>query len=134
MCYSDKHKDSVAHYRIDRMEKVNTESKNITPSAVANQFDPAKHYNEVFGMFKGEPKQVIFEIDAKLLDTMIDRFGENIRFTVKDNSKLTFTAKVQISPQFIGWCCLFGNLLKVVAPTDVVEQVRTHVNQLNNLY
>ncbi|MCH5315615.1 MAG: WYL domain-containing transcriptional regulator [Eubacterium sp.] len=134
VCYSDKHKDSVAHYRIDRMEKVNTESKDITPSAIAKQFDPAKHYNEVFGMFTGETEQVTFEIDTKLLDAMIDRFGENINFTAKENGKLTFTAQVQISPQFFGWCCSFGELLKVVAPTSTAEAVKTHITNLKNLY
>lgn len=106
------------------MEKVNTESKNITPSAVAKQFSPAKHYNEVFGMFTGETEQVTFEIDAKLLDAMIDCFGENIWFTIKENGKLTFTAQVQISPQFFGWCCSFGDLLKALDPSDLVEKLK----------
>ena len=119
VCYSDKHNDSVAHYRIDRMEKVNTESRNITPSALAKRFNPAKHYNEVFGMFTGETEQVTFEIDAKLLDAMIDRFGENIEFTAKESGKLTFTAQVQVSPLFFGWCCSFGELLRIVEPKNV---------------
>ena len=134
VCYSDKHKDSVAHYRIDCMEKVNTESKDITPSAIAKQFDPAKHYNEVFGMFTGVPEQVTFEIDAKLLDAMIDRFGENIEFTAKENGKLTFTAQVQISPQFFGWCCSFGELLKIVAPHEIVNKMRSHLYAVLNSY
>ena len=134
VCYSDKHKDSVAHYRIDRMEKVNTESKNITPSAVAKRFDPAKHYNEVFGMFTGETEQVTFEVDAKLLDAMIDRFGETIEFRTKENGKLVFTVQVQASPQFLGWCCLFGDLLKVIAPNDVVESLRQHISKLSKEY
>lgn len=132
VCYSDKHKDSVAHYRIDRMESVNTENKNITPSAVAKQFDPAKHYNEVFGMYTGETEQVTFEIDAKLLDAMIDRFGENIKFTAKENGKLTFTAQVQISPQFFGWCCSFGELLKVVSPLEIMEHLKGHLLKVLN--
>lgn len=127
VCYSDKHKDRVAHYRIDRMEKVNTESKDITPSAVAKQFDPAKHYNEVFGMFTGDTEQVTFEIDAKLLDAMIDRFGENIKFTTKESGKLTFTAQVQISPQFFGWCCSFEELLRVIAPSNILERMKQHL-------
>ncbi len=134
VCYSDKHKDSVAHYRIDRMEKVNTESKNITPSAVAKKFDPAKHYNEVFGMFTGETEQVTIEIDAKLLDAMIDRFGENVKFTTKENGKLTFTVQVQVSPQFIGWCCSFGEYLQIIAPKNIVSVIKSYILALNNFY
>lgn len=134
VCYSDKHKDRVAHYRIDRMEKVNTESKDITSSAVAKQFDPAKHYNEVFGMFTGETEQVTFEINAKLLDAMIDRFGENIKFTAKESGKLMFTAQVQISPQFFGWCCSFGDLLKIINPTDISNRIKTHLLTLMDIY
>lgn len=116
------------------MESVNTESKNITPSAVAKRFDPAKHYNEVFGMFTGETEQVTFEIDAKLLDAMIDRFGENIEFTEKENGKLMFTAQVQISPQFFGWCCSFGELLKVITPSDISERFQTHLTGVLSNY
>lgn len=131
VCYSDKHKDSVAHYRIDRMEAVDTESKNITPSAIAKQFNPAKHYNEVFGMFTGETEQVTFEIDAKLLDAMIDRFGENIEFTAKENGKLTFTVQVQISPLFFGWCFSFGDMLRIKEPEIISEQLK---NIAYNIY
>lgn len=134
VCYSDKHKDRVAHYRIDRMEKVNTENKNITPSAVAKQFDPAKHYNEVFGMFTGETEQVTFEVDAKLLDAMIDRFGENIKFTKKENGKLMFTAQVQVSPLFFGWCCSFGDLLKVVNPSNLIKEIQAHLSAILGTY
>lgn len=136
VCYSDKHKDRVAHYRIDRMERVNTESKDITPSAVAKQFDPAKHYNEVFGMFTGETEQVTFEINAKLLDAMIDRFGEGIRFKAKESGKLMFTAQVQISPQFFGWCCSFGDLLNIIAPLDILKKYKSHLLSIlyNNNY
>lgn len=134
VCYSDKHKDSVAHYRIDRMEKVNAESRNITPSAVAKRFNPSKHYNEVFGMFTGETEQVTFEIDAKLLDAMIDRFGENIEFTTKESGKLTFTAQVQISPQFFGWCCSFGNLLRIITPKIVNHSFATFLTNIIQNY
>lgn len=134
VCYSDKHKDRVAHYRIDRMENVNTGSNDITPAAVAKQFDPAKHYNEVFGMFTGETEQVTFEINAKLLDAMIDRFGENIKFTGKESGKLMFTAQVQISPQFFGWCCSFGDLLKVVGPSCILNKMASHLLVLCDSY
>lgn len=134
VCYSDKHKDSVAHYKIDRMESVNTENKKIVPSVIAKKFNPAKHYNEIFGMFTGKTEQVTFEIDAKLLDAIIDRFGKDTKFTEKENGKLTFTAQVQISPLFFGWCCSFEDLLKVTAPLSVVKKVKNHINCINNLY
>lgn len=134
VCYSDKHKDNVAHYKIDRMESVNAENKNITPSAVAKRFDPAKHYNEIFGMFTGKTEQVTFEIDAKLLDSVIDRFGKDIKFTAKENGKLTFTVQVQVSPLFFGWCCSFGNLLKIIDPSEIVKRFNEHLLTVLNYY
>ncbi|MDE7164769.1 MAG: WYL domain-containing protein [Clostridiales bacterium] len=116
------------------MENVNTTNKDISPSAVATQFDPAKHYNEVFGMFTGETEQVTFEINAKLLDAMIDRFGEDIKFTTKENGKLTFIAQVQISPQFFGWCCSFGDLLKIIEPNNVMCFMKQILSRIISLY
>ncbi len=116
------------------MEKVNTESKDITPSAVAKKFNPVKHYNEVFGMFTGKTEEVTIEIDAKLLDAMIDRFGENLEFTTKENDKLVFTVQVQVSPQFIGWCCSFGDLLKVIAPSDISERIKAYLLKAVGMY
>lgn len=85
-------------------------------------------------MFTGETEQVTFEIDAKLLDAMIDRFGENIEFTTKENGKLSFTAQVQVSPQFFGWCCSFGELLKVTNPLSISERIAAHLLIVSSLY
>jgi len=74
-------------------------------------------------MFTDETEQVTLEIDA-MLDAMIDRFGENIEFTTKENGKLVFTVQVQVSPQFIGWCCSFGDLLKVIGPNNIIQQIK----------
>ncbi len=134
VCYSDKHKDSVAHYKIDRMESVNSENKRITPSAIVKKFDPAKHYNEIFGMFTGETENVTLEIDAKLLDAMIDRFGKDTKFTAKEYGKFTFTIQVQISPQFFGWCCSFGECLQIIEPNKIVSDIKHYISILDNIY
>lgn len=134
VCYSDKHKTNLAHYRIDRMENVDVENTNITPTAIGTNFDASKHYNQVFGMFSGETKEVTFLVHKEILGAVRDKFGETVKFTPKDENRYYFTATVQLSPQFIGWCCMFGELLKVIEPTNVVENIKSHISSLNNSY
>ncbi|MBO5068264.1 MAG: WYL domain-containing protein, partial [Clostridia bacterium] len=88
----------------------------------------------VFGMFTGDEEEVRFIVDKSMLDVVFDRFGKNIQLMQHDEDKYTFTANVQVSPIFMGWCCAFGEKIKVVAPESVVEQIKEHIKIISSAY
>lgn len=125
LCYDDKH-GNLAHYRIDRMANVKVSSEEITPSELSGVYAIQKHKRQLFGMFKGEECDVTFEADNTLIDTVLDKFGFDTHLSAVGEHTFRFTATVQISPVFFGWCCSFGDKLKVVGPESAVTMLKEY--------
>lgn len=133
LCYDDKH-GNPSHYRIDRMANVTVSSEPIAPSEKSAALDIRKHKRQLFGMYNGEEKEVTFEADKSLIDVMLDKFGANLRMYNVSDTAFRFTAVVQISPVFIGWCCSFRDKLKVLSPDDLIEKIRADIDLLREHY
>ena len=135
ICYDDRHKD-ITQYRVDRMDKVTMLSEPVTPNAHLKNFDVSVYKKELFGMFSGEEVEVKFEAEntSKVINYIYDKFGSAVRLFVLDKDKITFSAKVQLSPNFISWCCSFGDKIKVVSPTSVIKKIKEHIESLSKLY
>ena len=133
VCYHDKHKNT-ASYRIDRMLDVRVTEEPINESARPKSLKISEHRKQAFSMFGGETANVRFEADASLLDVIYDKFGEKMVITSRGDNMIEFTATVQLSPVFFGWCCTFGDKLKIVSPKTVVEKMKDQFQVLVNTY
>jgi len=122
--YDNRYK-KMTHYRIDRMDKVEIIDDDAVMPPEDMKFDIAAYKKQLFGMFSGETTNVTIEADKSLIDAVFDLFGDQVQ--MEDcGDKIRFSADVQTSDLFFGWCCSFGNLLRVVAPTNIVENLRTY--------
>lgn len=133
MCYDDKH-DNIGHYRIDRMEDMKIEYTPITETEESKKFDLSRHKRALFGMFNGEDAQVTFQADKSLIDHIFDKFGKDMHIAYGEGNTVVFIADVQVSKPFLGWCCSFGNILKVTAPQSVVNQVNDFLAETAKQY
>ena len=133
LCYDDKH-EGMAHYRIDRMDRVKITDEPITKRADLKAFNIKKHKKQVFNMFAGKDVTVTIRVDKRLIDAMYDKFGASIKMKMINETEAEFSTDVQISTPFIGWCISFGNKLKVISPSDVVEKIKAQLDELTNLY
>lgn len=124
--YSEKH-EKMTHYRIDRMDHVMIEQETLQIPKKFEDFDIKAHIKQVFGMFGGEEIQVVVEVVPKLINVVIDKFGENVEFELQKNGNVQFKTIVQNSPQFMGWCCSFGDELKVVSPKKIKDEIKKHI-------
>ena len=133
LCYDDKHGDP-SHYRIDRMAEVKVSAENITPSKISELCSIQKHKKQLFGMFTGEECTVTFEADNSLIDTVLDKFGFDTRLSARGENTFRFSATVQLSPVFLGWCCSFGDKLRVIGPETVLKCLEEYLDKLKNHY
>lgn len=133
VCYDDKHKNT-ASYRIDRMFDVRVTDVPINESARPKGLNVSEHRKQSFSMFGGRTVTVSFEADANLLDAVYDKFGEKTPVVAEKNGKIRFTAAVQLSPVFFGWCCTFGSKLKIIAPESVVNEMKAHMVEITEMY
>jgi predicted DNA-binding transcriptional regulator YafY len=88
-------------------------------------------------MFDGEERHVTIQAILPLLDTMVERFGndkQNAIFSKVDDTHFRMTIKVNISDQFFGWLLGFGRRVKLIEPDDVVEQFAAYIKKVGDMY
>jgi len=130
----DMYHDNMISFRVDRMEQVQVSRHDKEDLEILRNFDLQNYKKQLFGMYSGEPTEVCFQIDKSLIDVVFDLFGVDTKFRVLDDTMYEFKTKVQLSPQFYGWCCSFGNKLKVVSPNSVVAELEDYIDSLAVAY
>lgn len=130
--FDDAHKDA-RNYRLDKMEYVEIEKaeRNSQAENFANKDQFAK---QGFSMFRGESKKVSMVVKNDLVDYVMDKFGENVKRVPYGDDSFQIDVSVPDSPTFYSWCMSFGEKIKVLAPQSVVEELKSKIETLQNLY
>ena len=55
-------------------------------------------------------------------------------FSAVDDKHFTVTAEVEISDLFFGWLLSFGGRVKILYPSDVLEDFRAYIEKMRGLY
>ena len=58
-----------------------------------------------------------------MVGVFIDRFGKDITIRKIDDGHCEINVNVNVSPQFFGWIFSLGKDVKVVGPSEVVEEM-----------
>jgi predicted DNA-binding transcriptional regulator YafY len=61
---------------------------------------------------------------------IIDRFGKGIIIQPVNDNEFTVNVNVAVSTQFLGWIFALGKGVKIVAPDDVVAQMKQEAERL----
>jgi predicted DNA-binding transcriptional regulator YafY len=133
VCFNDKY-NNLSNYRVDRMEHVNVELDDISESDCMKDFNLADYCEQAFKMYTGETHEVVLLFDASLINVIQDKFGEGIKVITQENGSFIANVKVQISPVFFGWCLVFDNKLRILAPQAVIDQYCTTLRSTMTLY
>ena len=117
-------------YRVDRMENVTVVYE---PREGAEEFKIVD-LTTIFNMFNGEKQSVCLECVNKLLDTMIERFGtKTATYTKADDDHFVVAAEVEISDQFFGWLCGFGDRVKIIE-SEIAKEFAAYLDKIKRLY
>lgn len=131
----ESNKKKFINYRVDRMKKVELLGEERDGEDEFLNFDMKSYTQRVFFMYSGKETHVTLRFINPLLDSVIDRLGKkNALYSQIDKGHFTVTANVEVSPQFYGWICGFGNQVKILSPDWVVEDFKKHVDKMRGLY
>ena len=134
LCWNEKY-NNLSTYRIDRMlSRPEVLEQDAVPLPRNVNID--KVINSVFRMYAaGEertPVKLLCENDT--MDTMIDRFGKNVKTKVIDLEHFETNVAVAVNDVFFGWIFGFRGKVKIVGPEDVkvkyTEMVRAATENL----
>lgn len=122
VAHSERH--GLTHYRVDKMEEIFLTGLPRTVTEETKKFNPSSYSKEVFGMFRGKCKRIKLRFENSLAGVVIDRFGRDILLVPDGDEHFTFSVKISVSPNFLGWLAGFGGRASIVYPEKAVEEYR----------
>lgn len=137
VCNNEKY-DNLMHLRLDRMKKVSCcEEKARHFSEVCDykeRFDTADYTLKTFNMFGGELCEIELSCNTRILEQVIDRFGDKIHIIGVENGRFGFRIKGLVSEGLVGWIMEFGGDIEVVAPASLREMIGEKIKNLEKMY
>ena len=124
----------IKHYRVDKMEKISVTDETRDGLEAYNALDMAVYAKKTFGMFTGHEVNVAMRFDNHLVGAVRDRLGRDVFIVADGPDHFTVRADVVVSPQFFAWVCGFGAQAVITGPSEVVEQMKNHVEAIAAQY
>ncbi|MEG1887312.1 MAG: WYL domain-containing transcriptional regulator [Oscillospiraceae bacterium] len=130
--------ENLMHLRIDRMKSVTVLEENYRHFSEVceykTSFDVADYSGKTFNMFGGKICNIQFLCNVKLLDQIIDKFGDNIYIRAEDDKHFFVSTKALVSDGLIGWILQFGNDIEIISPLETKEMLLQKVTALQKMY
>lgn len=115
------YKQRLGSFRVDRIAKcpvVLEEDGSPAPDG----FDIDEYINTTFRMFNCEHEEVEFICDNDVMDSIIDRFGEDVTTYAYDMNAFRAVVNVAVSHVFYSWVFGFCGKVKIKGPENVKEK------------
>lgn len=130
----DSTEEKIKHFRVDKMLHICITDKRREGKEHFKQFDMGRYAKKMFGMFSGEEKVVTLECVNEMAGVIIDRFGKDIPIIKTDEGHFKVKIKVAVSRQFLAWVISLGEGVKIIEPSDVIEEIRSEIARLVSQY
>ena len=69
-----------------------------------------------------------------MMDTVIDKFGKDVKVEIIDDDHFRVTEKVVVSPQFFGWIFGLGTNAMIEYPLKVAKQMKDLLKERHKAY
>ena len=121
-------------FRVDRMAAVEQGIKDREGREQFEKMDMGAYTKSTFGMYSGKEEWVEMVFQNRMIDTVIDKFGKDIRLTKTDDQHFKVTVPVAVSPQFFAWVFGLGNYVTITGPESVVKQMKDMLGKVGKRY
>ena len=131
----DSEDQKIKPYRVDKMLKTSLcEGELREGREIFDKNQLADYSTKHFNMYGGQLQYVTIEAENRLVGVFIDRFGTDLILSKIDEDHFSFTTKVEVSGQFLGWIIGLGPGVKITGPEPVVAMMRQEAKRLADLY
>ena len=113
------HRQQVAKFRVDRIDGLKVTQKAAVQKP--KDFDVSAYFTQEFSMLNGEECKVRLLCENLLMNSIIDRFGEDVATQVVDDNHFSVEATVDLSSNFYGWVFASAGKMRIVEPQEAVK-------------
>ncbi len=123
--------EKLTHFRVDRMceIKILDDTAENVENIMGKGFSVGEYSKKVFSMYSGESTRVTIVCENKMMNAVIDRFGENVFVQKEDSEHFKISVNVNVSPTFFAWVFTFGGKMKITEPESVKNEFNTVVKR-----
>lgn len=137
--FSDHYADMEGHYafnpyRVDRMVDVHVSDEPATKDPRIANYITEEHLSPSFGIYAAKKVPIELEFDQEAMNPIIDKFGVDAVVFKKKRGRARAYVKAPLSPQFYGWLLQLGPLVKLISPTEAVNEFNALLEQTLNRY
>lgn len=115
------YKQRLGSFRVDRIAKSPTILKEEGTPAPEG-FNINEYINTTFRMYNSEHVEVELVCDNDVMDSIIDRFGEDVTTYANDLNSFRAVVNIAVSHIFYSWVFGFGGKVKIKGPENVKEK------------
>lgn len=137
VCNNPKY-NNLMHVRLDRISGIKiTKTPYRHFSAVSSykrEFDSADYSNRLFNMFSGDSGEIRLRCNNRLIDDILERFGEDIPLMIDGDDNFIVRATVELSDGLVSWIMQFGTDMTVLEPIELKNAVRDKAKDISYLY
>ncbi len=137
VCNNDKY-NNLMHLRLDRISEVkllDSPAKHFSKvSKYIHKFDTADYSNKIFNMFTGESGEIELCCNNKIIDDILEKFGDEIPLKIYDEDSFIFKADVELSSGLISWIMQYGSDIKVLAPKQLSDALVEKTKEILSVY
>ena len=124
----------IKHYRVDKMLHIQMSEEEREGKEHFRKLDMADYTKKSFGMYGGKEQDVKLRVANNLAGVIIDRFGKDVMLIPEDEKYFTVKVRVHVSMQFLGWIFSLGDGVKILAPDEVAEKMKSEADRLARQY
>lgn len=115
------YKQRLGSFRVDRIAKCPTIlQEDGTPAP--EDFNIDEYINTTFHMFNSQREEVELICDNEVMDSIIDRFGEDVTTYAYNMTAFRAVVNIAVSHVFYSWVFGFGGKVKIKGPENVKEK------------
>ncbi|MGI5973753.1 MAG: helix-turn-helix transcriptional regulator [Oscillospiraceae bacterium] len=114
----------LRHYRVDKTASLTVTCLPRAGDESCRRFDLAEYGQRHFHMFSGREGKVRLRCENRLVNVMLDRFGQDVMFIPDGPEHFALTVEAAVSPQFYGWLFGLGSGVSLTGPDWAVEEWR----------
>lgn len=122
-------RDTVAKFRVDRI--ANLEVTDTTIVRKPEDFDVSDFFTQEFSMLNGKACEVELLCENTLMNSIIDRFGEQVHTEIVDGIHFKAKVMVDLSTTFYGWVFASAGKMRIQSPPEAVDGFATMLRKYN---
>lgn len=130
----DKTAEDIRHYRIDKMDSIQTEDMPRERQDLLERFDSGAYVSKLFRMYGGAEEQITLRLTDDLLGVAVDQFGKSAYLRKDGEGYFKIICNVAVSDQFLGFLFSLGDRAELLEPESARLRFKEHLQKVSKKY